>query len=70
MTTPATSQSNALETHSHPKPVETAARPSAEQARERIAVRQASDAVQRVVWSAFFILLGASLGFSLFLALR
>lgn len=66
----ATSHSDELEAPSHPKPVETAARPSAEQARERIAVRQASDAVQRTVWSAFFIVLGMSLGFGLFLALR
>jgi preprotein translocase subunit SecE len=33
-------------------------------------VRQPSEAVQRVVWSAFFIVLGMSLGFGLFLALR
>ena len=59
-----------LDAPAHPKPVETAARPSAEQARERIAVRHASDAVQRTVWNAFFIVLGMSLGFGLFLALR
>jgi hypothetical protein len=61
---------DALEVPAHPKPVETAARPSAEQARKRIGVRHASDAVQRTVWSAFFIVLGISLGFGLFLALR